>query len=738
MKNLYFTIIALITLSVCKAQIVDIPDANFKYELVNLNCVDNDGDDFFESDADFNDDGEIQVSEAEAVLRLRVSNNISSLEGISSFINLQILRCHFNQLTSLDVSALTSLNELGCKQNQLTSLNVSGLTNLNVLDCNWNQLTTLDLSGLTNLTWVECVFNQLTSLDVSGCTNLNLLLCNWNQLTTLDVSGLANLTNLSCDDNQLTTLDASGLANLTILRCASNQLTSLFIKNGSEITEAFDFSNNPNLEYICVDDFELDSVLSQAINYGYTNFSVNTYCSFVPGGEFYVINGETTLDSNNDGCDINDVIFPNLKFNSTDGIDSGVFVSGINGGYSIPLQTGIHTIMPVLENPLYFAVSPTSVVVDFPTDMSPNIQDFCITPVGVHNDVEIVIVPLEQARPGFDTNYKLVYKNKGNTVLSGTIDFLYNDNEDVSSFVNSNPVEDNHVNSVLTWNYANLMPFESRVIILTMSLNTPTDPNFPLNGGDILSYASQIFPVNNDETPSDNGASLRQLVVNSFDPNDKTCLEGETIAESLIGRYVHYMIRFENTGTANAINVVVKDIIDINKFDLTTLIPLNSSHNFITRIQNTNEVEFIFENINLPFDDANNDGYVVFKIETLPTLSIGDTFTNDAEIYFDFNLPILTNDYLTTIEPNLSISDSSLGESLILYPNPVLDRLYIEGRERINSITIYDVNGRLLQKIAFIGDVLQQSVDMNQLSKGIYFVTLKSDRGEATFKIVKD
>ncbi len=46
------------------AQIVNIPDANFKNALVNTNCVDIDGDGIGDIDADTNNDGEIQVSEA--------------------------------------------------------------------------------------------------------------------------------------------------------------------------------------------------------------------------------------------------------------------------------------------------------------------------------------------------------------------------------------------------------------------------------------------------------------------------------------------------------------------------------------------------------------------------------------------------------------------------------------------------------------------------------------------------
>jgi hypothetical protein len=108
----------------------------------------------------------------------------------------------------------------------------------------------------------------------------------------------------------------------------------------------------------------------------------------------------------------------------------------------------------------------------------------------------------------------------------------------------------------------------------------------------------------------------------------------------MVGKYVHYKVRFENTGTANAQNIVVNDMIDADKFDVDSLIPLDGSHAFVTRIKG-NKVEFLFEGINLPFDDINNDGYLVFKIKAKPTLVLGDTFSSTASIYFDYNFPVV-------------------------------------------------------------------------------------------------
>jgi hypothetical protein len=127
------------------------------------------------------------------------------------------------------------------------------------------------------------------------------------------------------------------------------------------------------------------------------------------------------------------------------------------------------------------------------------------------------------------------------------------------------------------------------------------------------------------------------------------------------------------------------------------MILIRGSHSFTTRISSTNKVEFIFGNINLPFDDANNDGYVVFKIKTKPTLVVGNTFSNTASIYFDYNFPIITNTATTTIQL-LGTRDFEFTEYFTLYPNPAKNVLNIQakGEATISSLEIYNVLGQLV------------------------------------------
>ena len=822
MKHLYFKLLTIFFFATANAQIVTIPDANFKAKLIAVGV-------------DTNADGQIQLTEALAVTNLNVSSaSILDMTGIEAFTNLVTLFCNNNQLTTLNVQGLTNLQYLQCSANQLTTLNVQGLTNLQELHCYSNQLPTLNVQGLTNLNWLICSNNQLPTLNVQGLTNLEYLLCSNNQLATLnvqgltnlqrlecfnnqlpiidvqgltnlqylfcynnqlptlnvqgltnllflhcsnnqlpnlDIQGLTNLINLNCSYNQLPTLNVQGLTNLKFLHCqnnqlptlnvqgltnlqklycnnnqlptlnvlgltnlqelycSGNQLTSLFIKNGRN--ETIDFSGNPNLAYICADDGQITSVQTLATGYGYTNCNVNGYCSFSPGGIFYTINGTNKYDSNNNGCDVLDIFFPNFKFTMNDGTNTGGLIADTTGNYTIAVQAGTHTITPVFENPTYFTVAPAAATVTFPTAASPFTQNFCVSPNGVHHDLEVVVIPLFPARPGFDAAYKIKYKNKGTSTETATLVFNYNDA--VLDYVAATLVPTTQNVGSISWNIGTMAPFQSGEFVITLNVNSPMETP-AVNSGDILSYSATINGLNNDETPIDNTAVLNQTVVNSYDPNDKTCLEGNTINPSMIGDYVHYKIRFENTGTFPAQNIVVKYMIDISKFDISSLQMIDASHSCTTRISG-NKVEFIFENINLPFDDANNDGYVVFKIRTKSTLVVGNTISNQANIYFDYNFPIITNTATSTFQA-LNNDAFVFENEFVLYPNPAKNLLHIEVKNEIemSSISIYNMWGQVVLTTTNPSN----TIEVSNLKTGNYFIKVTTDKGTATSKFIKE
>jgi uncharacterized repeat protein (TIGR01451 family) len=255
----------------------------------------------------------------------------------------------------------------------------------------------------------------------------------------------------------------------------------------------------------------------------------------------------------------------------------------------------------------------------------------------------------------------------------------------------------------------------------------------PVHIGDHLILTATITPIVNDEYAMDNISELIQTVVGSYDPNDKTCTEGTSVGTNMINQYVHYIIRFENTGTYAAQNIVLKDMIDTTKFDINTLIPIKGSHSFETRISDNQKVEFIFDNINLPFEDGNNDGFIAFKIKIKPTLAIGDTFSNSAAIYFDYNEPIITNNYVTTIQNPLGCFQSGV-EDVGIYPNPVKDKLQFMTNESVTKMEVYDYTGRRLNSHS----VYENKADLSKLKSGCYLIKIYTEKGISHSRVIKE
>ncbi|MBC7605409.1 MAG: T9SS type A sorting domain-containing protein, partial [Burkholderiales bacterium] len=285
------------------------------------------------------------------------------------------------------------------------------------------------------------------------------------------------------------------------------------------------------------------------------------------------------------------------------------------------------------------------------------------------------------------------------------------------------------VNS-LSWNYINFLPFESRTITVIFNVNSPTETPV-VNIGDVLNFQTTISPVDTDENPQDNTFLYNQTVVGSYDPNDISCLEGNVVAPSEIGNYLHYAINFENTGTFPAENVVVKTEVDATKFDISSLQLMNSNFPVDARITG-NKVEFIFENIQLPIG---GHGHILLKIKTQNTLVTGDAVAKRADIFFDYNAPIDTG-VANTVFQALSNTDFEIDNSVVVYPNPATTLINIKCDSMIQSIQVYDVQGRILQ--TKLTNEKHATIDLTEKSKGIYFLKFKTDKGSKVEKVVKE
>ena len=135
------------------------PDANFRKSVADKTI-------------DKNEDGYLSEAEVKAVTTMDVKGLvIQKMKGIEYFTELQVLHCHGNALTTLDLSKNTKLTELTCDMNGLSSLDLSANTLLTTLSCSLNSITSLDFTRNTALTKICCSGNQIQGKDMDKLVN---------------------------------------------------------------------------------------------------------------------------------------------------------------------------------------------------------------------------------------------------------------------------------------------------------------------------------------------------------------------------------------------------------------------------------------------------------------------------------------------------------------------------------------------------------------------------------------
>ena len=333
-------------------------------------------------------------------------------------------------------------------------------------------------------------------------------------------------------------------------------------------------------------------------------------------------------------------------------------------------------------------------------------------------------------RPGFTYLNRVYFQNSGSqNIPAGTVTFT---KDSQLTILSTNPPTTATATG-FTYDFTNLAAGTDGFIDVTMQV--PTIPTISL-GTNVVNTAS--IAVAADALAANNNASLTQTVVGSYDPNDKTESHGEKILFSSFNanEYLNYTIQFENTGTANAVNVRVTDVLDA-RLDETSIRMVNASNsNVVKRVGNT--ITWNFDAIELPPSVANTQighGFINFKIKPKAGFAVGDIIVNKANIYFDFNPAIITNECKTEFVAALAINDFAFN-AFNFYPNPVSTILTVSNNSVIDSVTISSVLGQnvLTSKI----NDIQSTIDLSTLTSGIYIAEFLSNGAAKRIKIVKE
>ena len=438
----------------------------------------------------------------------------------------------------------------------------------------------------------------------------------------------------------------------------------------------------------------------------------------VAGTVYHDINGNTVRDAGEPGVGYADVE-----------ITPGNTVSGVasNGFYAQALDPDTYTMTATASNPYVTSISPAShsaVLVNV-SDVD-SLNDFGVVLQANVQDLVVDLTQVTPPRPGFANAVQLTYSNQGTIAMSGTVTFAFDTDQTWNS---SAPAPDLLAGNTATWNFTNLLIGENRSITVVLH----TDSAVAL--GVAVNHTAVVDPLATDETAGNNLDTLNAVTVGSYDPNDKAVEPVEmTSAQVQAGERLTYTIRFQNTGTYQAERVIITDTLSTD-LQWGTMDLLASSHP-CTWFIHDGTLRFTFDPIVLPdstSDEPGSHGFVTFSMVPDAGLVNGEQVGNTANIFFDFNPPVITNEALFSVnDPQATIG---VNESVFrIWPNPVDDGLTILFASPVTNavVEVIDLTGRVTVRTVSTGGHIV--LDVAHLAQGTYTVRV----GEQVRRFVKE
>ena len=255
-------------------------------------------------------------------------------------------------------------------------------------------------------------------------------------------------------------------------------------------------------------------------------------------------------------------------------------------------------------------------------------------------------------------------------------------------------------------------------------------------GFETLGFINQ-FPVD-AFTPSWDRDCIENT--GAYDPNDKQGFPNGYSAEHIIrpGQELEYLIRFQNTGTDTAFTVVIRDTLS-PWLDPASVRPGASSHDYTWNLSGHGVLNFTFNNILLPDSNVNlagSQGFVSFRIEQQPGIPLGAVIFNEADIYFDFNTPVLTNETWHTVGvlPTVGLKpapDWRAPSEILVHPQPATTFAVFQRADKKpfknHRLQLFNVLGHSVRSLELNGS--EYRFERKGLADGLYLFLIETAEG---------
>ncbi|TNF50411.1 MAG: T9SS type A sorting domain-containing protein [Bacteroidetes bacterium] len=427
------------------------------------------------------------------------------------------------------------------------------------------------------------------------------------------------------------------------------------------------------------------------------------------------ISGTVMIDYDQ-SCSISGVDNP-LQYRMIRALPGNQFtLTDADGNYTLNLLPGNYDIEQVDNSTIYSPTCQTLINVDLPDATSAVTGINFFDTISGTSDLQISFTT-SPIRPGFYSNvYLNVCDMSGNALGSQDIWFTIPDGITLTQFSFPYTQSNDTVYATVT--------FGSSCISLW---GTIFGQSVLIN--DVLVFNAGVDQAAGEVNLINNETVYTTIVVASYDPNDKTMFLNGMQSDSTIlltDQVLEYVVRFQNTGTASAIDIYVLDSIS-ETLDLGSFEFIASSHPCSVSIEDRT-LKFDFPGINLPDSTSNepeSHGFFRYRIRQAQTNQVGTVINNTAYIYFDLNEAVITNTtYDEIVEPSSGINEIVFSE-VHLYPNPTSDDLKIQSDIRLLHAVVTDLSGKVIHETALTGHIAQLGVQ--SLPAGHYLVRIEME-----------
>jgi hypothetical protein len=442
---------------------------------------------------------------------------------------------------------------------------------------------------------------------------------------------------------------------------------------------------------------------------------------YIRGTVFYDINENGTQDDGEPGIPNASVV-----------VHTSGYVAGTDaeGKYTIGVPAGDHTLsVQPLNYPIH-SISPDTMFVSLPEIATVVDQGhFAVSIDEISYDLSVSAIWQTPVRPGFNCRMQFLIQNLGNAVTNVEVTLQY---AEILTFLSST-VEPVSSAPGLTWILDELGFGE--VQFITVHFNATVDA---VLGSEVVMHLHAMDVLDLD--PASNTYVLVDEVVGSYDPNDKKVTPSVLLPEQgLAGHRLEYLIRFQNTGTYLAERVLITDTLSTDLLPQ-TLQFLGSSHS-CTWFYREGALHVLFEDIMLPDSTSNepeSHGFVLFRIHTRDQLLVGDQIPNIANIYFDFNEPVITDPAVLAVVLPTAIA-ATIMEEVQLYPVPTNGILNLrhDGFWAGAEVVITSITGAIASR-GMITSALDAQLDLTGLSSGVYIISISKGGSLWTGRVVKE